>query len=279
MNHRSFRIMIGLISVVILITVLVESRVRADGVIELTAGAYTEDFNTLISSGTSTSASFPPGWTFEEMGGVSNMYYSASAGETDESDTYSYGANGSPERALGGLGNMGLVPNFGVQFANETGQEIGYLTVTYWCEQWRLSATERVDRLDFEYSMDAFNLASGHWTSFDALDCHGSESTGTVGARDGNTVRTLVSATLDLHHTPIPNHATFWLRWKEYNVSGVDDGLAIDDFRLEKQTPSAIGMEGLSARNKALASGLTLAGFGSVCFALAWLLVYRRRTA
>ncbi len=30
----------------------------------------------------------------------------------------------------------------------------------------------------------------------------------------------------------IPNGATFWIRWLDFNASGADDGLAVDDFSL-----------------------------------------------
>jgi hypothetical protein len=55
---------------------------------------------------------------------------------------------------------------------------------------------------------------------------------GTAGARDGNSAaeRTAISATVSSLN--IANGATVWIRWVDFNASGSDDGLAVDDFSL-----------------------------------------------
>ena len=108
----------------------------------------TEDFNSLASSGTSSAT--PTGWGFSESGTNANTTYTAGTGSSNTGDTYSFGTNS--DRALGGLQSGSLVPTIGAAFVNNTGTTITSLTITYTGEQWRLGATGRTDRLDFQYS-------------------------------------------------------------------------------------------------------------------------------
>src|SRR6185369_1776279 len=79
---------------------------------------YTQDFNTLASSGTSTT--LPAGWLLSEAGTNANITYTAGTG----CGTYSFGAAGSAERALGGLQSGSLIPTFGACFVNDTGSAL-----------------------------------------------------------------------------------------------------------------------------------------------------------
>src|SRR5262245_29377598 len=58
----------------------------------LTGGPYTQDFNTLVSSGTS--ATLPAGWAILETGtsGAVNGQYTAGTGSGTAGDVYSFGA-------------------------------------------------------------------------------------------------------------------------------------------------------------------------------------------
>jgi len=74
------------------------SNVAKSQTISLTAGtASCENFNTLVSSGTS--STLPSGWYFVETGSNLNTTYSADNGANTGGDTYSYGATGRTERA------------------------------------------------------------------------------------------------------------------------------------------------------------------------------------
>ena len=84
-------------------------------------------------------------------------------------DTYSYGAAGSTERALGGLRSGTLIPIFGASFTNNTGTTIASLAVSYTGEEWRLGTAARTDQLNFEYSLNATDLTTGTWTGVAAL--------------------------------------------------------------------------------------------------------------
>jgi hypothetical protein len=200
--------------------------------ISITGSAYTEDFNTLAVSGTSTA--LPTGWALRETGTNANGIYTAGTGSSTAGDTYSFGSSGSGDRALGALRSGSLVPSWGACFTNNTGAALSALDIAYTGEEWRFGVSGRTtaDRIDFQYSLNATGLADGTWVDVDALDFATPGLGGTVGARDGNSDgnHTVLAATLDA--VSIPASATIWIRWTDFDISSSDDGLAIDDFSL-----------------------------------------------
>lgn len=191
---------------------------------------YVQDFNTLASAGTSSVV--PPGWAFVESGTNANATYTAGTGSSNAGDTYSFGAAGIAERAFGGLQSGSLIPTIGAAFTNATGETIASLALAYTGEQWRLGTTGRLDRLDFQYSLDATSLTTGTWIDADALDFVAPTTGPAVSALDGNAAANRTPLTATITGLSIPPGATFWIRWADFNASGADDGLAVDDFSL-----------------------------------------------
>jgi uncharacterized protein len=194
---------------------------------------YSQNFNTLANSGTSSSV--PTGFGFSEMGTSArvNTEYTAGTGSSSTADTYSYGETDSSERAFGSIASGTLTPIIGACFINNTGGTISSLQVTYDGEQWRLGALNREDRLDFQYSLNATSLTTGTWVDVNALDFVAPVTTGTVGALDGNAAgnRTAgISSTIQ--SLTISNGAIFYIRFVDIDASGNDDGLGIDNFSL-----------------------------------------------
>jgi endonuclease/exonuclease/phosphatase family metal-dependent hydrolase len=145
---------------------------------------------------------------------------------------------------LGALQSSSLIPVLGAQFRNTTGRTITSLIISYAGEQWRCGTTGRgADRLDFQYSLNASSLTSGTWIDNNTLDFNSVNVT-SVGAINGNLAgnRSLRSATIT--GLSIANNAIFWIRWTDFDASGADDGLAIDDFSIQLSasdvTPPAI---------------------------------------
>jgi hypothetical protein len=208
-------------------------------VISLTTlgAAYTQNFDTLAVSGTSSAA--PVGWAFGETGSGANATYTAGTGSSTSGDTYSFGAAGNAERAFGGLQSSSVIPVIGACFQNDTGQTITKLTIEYTGEEWRLGSASRADRLDFQFSANATSLTTGTWADADALD-FSTPNTTTTGAKDGNSSpnRAAISATVS--NLNIAPGATFFIRWTDFNASGSDDGLAIDDFSLTPFTSATL---------------------------------------
>ena len=194
----------------------------------------TQDFNTLSNvSGSTNNTALPTGWYITEQGGGSrdNEQYAVDNGASNTGDTYSYGAAASTERALGGLQSGTLVPFFGAKLVNNTGAPITSLQLSYTGEEWRLGAAGRTDRLDFLISLDATSLTSGTYTDVNGLDFV-TPDTASAGAKNGNSAaeRTALSATISPLN--IPNGSTFYIRWLDLDISGAEDGLAVDDFSI-----------------------------------------------
>ncbi len=211
--------------------------------------AYTQDFNTLAKSGTS--SVLPTGWLLYETGSSQNTLYTAGNGSGTAGDTYSFGADtSSTERAFGGLQSGSVVPTFGAGFTNNTGAPITSLIVSYMGEQWRGGATTRTiaDTIAFQLSTDANGLTGGMWTAYSSLHFTSPVVTTVASALDGNAVANRVSVAAILTGLNIADGANFFIRWSDANVTGADDGLAVDDFSItpfsggaSPTNPSVIG--------------------------------------
>lgn len=195
--------------------------------------AVNENFDTLPSTGTTNPVTaLPNGWTFAETGTGANTTFAADDGTLNQGNTYSYGASGSSERALGAIQSGSLISTLGAEFKNDTGGTITSLTISYTGEEWRLGATGRTDRLDFQFSTDASGLADGTWTDVDALDFTTPNTVGPAGKINGNGTGNFTALGTTINGLNIPAGATFWIRWSDFNATGADDGLAVDVFSL-----------------------------------------------
>ena len=200
--------------------------------------AYTQNFDGLANSGTTYSTTLNgtlAGWYIVETGSNSNTTYTVSTGSATAGDTYSFGAASSTERALGSIASGNLLSRYGAQFKNDTGNLIDQLDISYVGEEWRFDpnrGTTIKDQITFEYSTDATSLTTGTWIPVSALTYETTNLTGTAGLRNGNDAayRTAISNTIT--GLNINAGQTFWIRFVDVNVSGTDDGLAIDDFSL-----------------------------------------------
>lgn len=201
---------------------------------------YTQDFNTLATAGTTNPIALT-GWCINERGANANQQYQAGAGSNTAGDTYSFGIN--TDRALGSIHSSSLTSIFGVQFVNNTGSAITSLAVQYRGEAWRLGRRARTDRLDFQYQI---NATSGTWTDVDTLDFTTPNTSGRTGPRDGNAVglNTNLSGSIPV---TIEAGDTFFVRWQDFNPSGADDGLAVDDFQLQVTTSGGTASTDLAA--------------------------------
>jgi uncharacterized protein len=208
--------------------------------------AVTENFDAPNSLGTGVlsttlSTPTPSGWGFVETGTNANTTYRVHNGGLNTGDTYSFGVDGSNERALGGLRSGSLIPVIGACFVNSTGSTISALQISYNGEHWRRGFAGRDDRLDFEYQVGAVALdAGGTWTGVSSLSYTAPSGT-TVGALGGT--QTAISGSIT--GLSISNGANFCIRWIDFDATNADDGLAIDDFSMTA-TGTVIGPVTLS---------------------------------
>ena len=94
----------------------------------------------------------------------------------------------------------------------------------------------RVDRIDFQYSIDATSLTTGTWVDVDALDFVAPTTTGTTGPLIGNASANSTTVNSTITGLSIPAGAVVWIRWTSFDASGADDGLAIDNFSISVPT-------------------------------------------
>ena len=198
--------------------------------------AYTQDFDTLATSGTTNNLTIN-GWYLDETGtsGSNNGQYAAGTGSGTAGDVYSFGAASSAERAFGTLFSGTLNSSIGAQFTNNTGSTVTALDISYVGEMWRAGVTNRgaADRLDFQLSTNATSLTTGTWVDYDSLDLNSPNLNATAGLLNGNSASNQTTVSFSITGLSIPNGASFWIRWKESDISpGADDGLAVDGFSL-----------------------------------------------
>ena len=219
------------------------------------SGTYSQNFDNLRSSGTSgaiTGGNFNNvntslnGWFFAESGTGADTAYSGGTGSSTTGDTYSFGT-AAADRALGGLQSGSVVPTVGFYLKNTTGQVINSVTISYVGEQWRLGATGRTDRLDFQYSTSATSLTTGTWIDVDNLDFTAPVTTGTVGSLDGNLAANRTSVSFTITGLSIANNSTIFIRWNDFNATGADDALGIDDFSLIATSNASSSLSGVTA--------------------------------
>ncbi|HET8942259.1 MAG TPA: endonuclease [Rudaea sp.] len=198
--------------------------------VSLVGGAPSvQTFDTLAASGSSSTV--PNGWYFTESGQNANTIFTANDGTSNSGDTYSYGSSGSSDRAFGTLQSNKLAPIIGAKLRNDTGNTLSEIVVAYTGEQWRLGATGRADRLDFQYSTNATSLTdtAATWTDGDSLDFSSPITMASVGALDGNATANRTAISASITGLSLAPSGTLWVRWVDLNISGNDDGLAIDD--------------------------------------------------
>ncbi|OLP16352.1 hypothetical protein BST81_21405 [Leptolyngbya sp. 'hensonii'] len=197
------------------------------------ASPYSQDFNTLISSGSATWVNNTiEGWYTARTGTGTTIV--ANDGGSNAGNLYSYGSTGSTERSLGSVGSGNAAAgNFfwGGRFFNDTGSTVNTLYINYFGEQWRNSAATG-QTLDFQYQIGATGLTTGTWTNFDPLDFTSPITGGTASALNGNLAqnRTLVSGTLN--NLSLAPGQEIWFRWSDPDHPGSDHGLSIDDVKV-----------------------------------------------
>jgi hypothetical protein len=212
--------------------------------VNFTSGNYTQSFDTLLSSGSATtppagpndlsvspySSSGMDGWSYFASSGTPR--FSASDGSSSTGSAYSFGTTGSTDRALGTLQSSSNVSSIGVTLTNNTSSTITSFIVTYDGEEWRLGAAATTDKLQFSYEVGgtAINDPNASFTPFTGLDFTTPDTSGAAdSARNGNSVHQQgITGTISGINWTVGQ--TLVLRWTEFNKSGTDDGLAVDNF-------------------------------------------------
>jgi len=221
-------------------------------------GAYAQDFDTLPTTNPATTSLSGKGpHALNTAFGVSGLdgWYGANPGGSSTSTEFrahdgslsgssgrgvlSLGTTGSTERALGVLSTSNQINSFGLVLQNNTGATIDSVDISFVGEQWRRGdiTTGTYDSLTFAYlvSSDAnANILDSGFTDIAGLSCTSpnTQTSPTNVALDGNAAgnKLSLSGTLGGLNWTAGNYLV--LRWSGVDLSGQDDGLAIDTFRL-----------------------------------------------
>ncbi|HEX7275795.1 MAG TPA: hypothetical protein VF244_00330 [Acidimicrobiales bacterium] len=206
--------------------------------------AYTQDFNTLVASGSATwlNDSTILGWFHARTGNGTSI--AASNGGSATGSLYSFGTGTGPDRALGSVGSGNIAVGtiyWGVRLYNGTGGAIGSLDVAYTGEQWRNSGAA-AQAVPFSYlvgsptvtgSLAEFQTPAVHVS---ALDFTSPVTGGSASALDGNLAANRTTKSVTITGLNIPNGTEVMLRWTDNDHIGADHGLSVDDFSV---TPHA----------------------------------------
>lgn len=215
--------------------------------------SYSQNFDSLAAPPLTIGTSVPSGFGFAEEGSGADLVYGVSPGDSTAAQTYSFGRTSSTaalDRAFGGLRLASVNPTIAGCWINNTNASITSIAITYDGEMWRYGATGRVDRLDFQYSIDATSPLTGTWIDLDELDFSTPNLTGSVGSRIGNdSTNRQAGITSVISGLSVPAGSTFYIRFRDFDTPGTqDDGLAIDNFSLTATiSPTSAGVS-LSGR-------------------------------
>jgi len=217
-------------------------------------GSYSQNFDSLINTGTNQSwanNSTLPGWYLfrQPSPGTAITTYNADSGGSATGSFYSYGATGSSERALGGIGSGNdyfgspstseVAGWIALALNNTTGATIGQINLSFDGEQWRNGGNTNPQTMVFEYGLGAtFGAVSTWLTPSGNFNWASPIATSTAGSVDGNAAGLVSNRGGTLSSLSWANGNTLWLRWREVNDAGNDHGLAIDNVSINLPAPS-----------------------------------------
>lgn len=209
-------------------------------------GTYSQNFNSLASSGTGAwaddnTSTLGGSWFGSAYWGGVVSPYQAGNGSSATGALWSFGSTGSSDRALGSINSNGDSAfreiAYGVEFYNNTGTTISQITVSYTGEQWRGSGAP-AQTLDFAYKISPVvitdiqphsNDGSDGWIAVNALDFTSPITGGSAMALDGNASgnRTIRNAAFTIN---LAAGSYLMLRWRDVDsLAQQEHGLAIDD--------------------------------------------------
>lgn len=222
-------------------------------------GSYSQNFNTLATSGSnnnfSNNVTITSWYIQREDGNATPNVYAASTGSSSSGSFYSFGSTGNNERALGTVNSGGTEDTaIGLLLRNTSGVTITSIRVSYTLEQWRKGG-DASQGLTFSYQTSSSVISNltpdtdMGWTSVSGLNLNSLVNSGPDDISvDGNT--NSVSATnVTLTGLSLANGQYIMLRWRDINHSGSDHGLAIDNVSVNYTVPSFILSNDITTNN------------------------------
>lgn len=234
----------------------------------LFTGSYSQNFDTLPGSGTSTFTNNTTltGWYAQHNGTSSGGTALVFNGALDSTVTANnpefglYSLGTSSERAFGSRPNTATSGNiyFGLRLTNNTASTINTLTVSYTGEQWSTpqtgtSVVTSVEGLFFSYKVGSASIGdTSGFTSNSAGDFPIVQTDKTQVVIDGNSSANQRLVSISLSSLNWAPGSDIWVRWQDINDSATADTLlGIDNLSITAGTipePSAFAaIAGLGA--------------------------------
>jgi hypothetical protein len=237
----------------ILGTLLVAAMSVQAAPISYNGGSYTQDFNGLPTTGSTTIVGIGPhdiqgqlgstgvaGWTMSNYFGSSpDTEYRAQDGSLSGSSgrgVVSFGTTASTDRALGVLATSNQISRFGVAFINNTGATLNQIALSFTGEQWRrgdVAAPGNAITYDFAVTNNvAANInTAALFTNVGSFSSPNSQATINVGIA-GNLPANQVAVASVINNANWTPGSTLLIRWNGQDITGQDNGLAIDNLSL-----------------------------------------------
>ncbi len=216
---------------------------------------YTNNFNSLATSGTPTwtDNSTMTGWyAANRVGSVNTPFtsYTAGTGSSATGGLYSYGTTS--DRALGSIADISGATTvaYGVRFRNNTGATLTRLSIGFTGEQWRRAAGSGTvnHTLAVSYRISTTVTTpdprnSLTWTTVSSLTFNTPQDARTVSgaALDGNNATNRVELFLANISISLPNNSEIFIRWVDSADTSTDHGVAIDDVRIYVPEAGVVG--------------------------------------
>lgn len=202
-------------------------------------GSYSQDFNSLINTGTVLWAdnSTLPSWFAQRVSGTGYNLLTGD-GSSNTGGVYSFGTGTNTDRALGSAGSNGTGHQAnGVSFHNTSAGNIGSFTVSYVMEQWRNGGNAAAQPITWWYKVSSTPITalnpgvSTGWTAITGLDASSVINTTTAAALDGNLpANQVVKSNVVIPGLTLAAGEYLMIKWDDINDSGNDHGLSVDDF-------------------------------------------------
>ncbi len=238
----------------------------AQAQVSYTGGVYSQNFDSLLGTTNNTLNSTwtdnvtLPGWysnktTFSvtdgTVGGTAATFDSTSA-TVNNVGMFSFGTASSTDRALGARATSNFAGNdpvlYGVRLVNNTSQTLTKFTVTYTGEQWFKSSVATAHTLLLDYQLGATAISTGTWPAATSATFTAPIATGTTAtALNGNTTANRTARVAVVTGLSWAPGQELWIRFRDANESGNEQGLAVDDFSFLADDESGLFFNGSSS--------------------------------
>lgn len=220
----------------------------------LSGSTYSQNFNTLPSSGSFTvptpgpnytgstpvNAGSSVGWQYGSLSGTTRFIVGDGSGATPTGGTYSMGTTSNSDRALGVFASSSSTSMFGVIIRNNTSEVLQNVSISFTGEQWR-RGNGLSNALTFQYTLNGTDISTGTYTIVPELTFNSPNISATANsALNGNDPanRTAISYSFTLNQNWLPGQVLV-LRWTDSNDPSDDDFIGIDDFSFIATAPQA----------------------------------------